>query len=69
MVSGTEEGVCCGGWLLIIINFCNTAKIIPEIPIMMSPVNVIDNQAGIPNDSKKKILMHIVLIFSGLLIS
>jgi len=55
--------------LLIIINFCNTAKIIPEIPIMMSPVNVIDNQAGIPNDSKKKILMHIVLIFSGLLIS
>lgn len=53
-VSGTEEGVCCGGWLLIIINFCNTAKIIPEIPKMTSPVNVIDNQAGIPNDSKIK---------------
>lgn len=53
-VSGTEEGVCCGGWLLTIINFCNTAKIIPEIPKMMSPVNVIDNQAGIPNDSKIK---------------
>jgi len=53
-VSGTEEGDCCGGWLLIIINFCNTAKIIPEIPNMMSPVNVIDNQAGIPNVSKNK---------------
>jgi len=27
---------------------------IPEIPNIMSPVNVIDNQAGIPKDSKKK---------------
>lgn len=52
VVSGTVEDVCCGGWLLIIINFCNTAKIIPEIANIMSPVNVIDNQAGIPNDSE-----------------
>lgn len=32
---------------------------IPEIPNIMSPVNVIDNQAGIPKDSKKKQLLVI----------